>query len=138
MLKTSSKGFYLCPVTGRTSTTKVTGWEWWDSHLERDVYLSIAKTGLPVFRQFSVVLLPSMDGIPPTQWKCDFILPTLNTLVEAKGEWINNHSHSAAKALFLLQLKLARNLGFKTIVAGSKDFTIGKLEVKNYRTISWL
>lgn len=138
MRKTNAKGFYLCPLTGRTSTTKKDGWDWWDSHLEHNVYNSLVGLGVPVFRQFTVELLPGCDDIPPTRWKCDFILPTLNTLVEAKGEWINNSSHGAAKAMFLVQLKLARQLGFRTIVAGDKDFTIGKLQVLNYRSISWL
>jgi very-short-patch-repair endonuclease len=90
------------------------------------------------FRQFSLILLPAIEGIPQTKWTADFILPNQNLIVEAKGEWINDRWNKEAKALYLLHIKLAMQLGFKVLTVGSKESLIGKHTIHNYRDKPWL
>jgi hypothetical protein len=137
MAKVRNAGFWACPLTGRHSEKPRPDWVYWASSLEKKVNDQLVRDGVIFVRQFQVLLLDSHQGIPATTWDSDFFAPATNELIEAKGAWINDKENSAEKALFILKVKLALLAGYKVTVLGSQDFTIGTIEVKNYRTISW-
>lgn len=137
--KAGAKGFYLCPLTGRTSTTKTEGWEWWDSHLERKVHDYLIASFPGIQRQWTVRLIESAVGIPARTYKCDFFLPEIETLLEVKGEWINQKGFSYEKRRFIDTVMLCHHAGHKLVTVGDTAFKIGKYTVHNYKDISsWL
>lgn len=138
MRKPNSRGFWRCDTTGRTYAEKAEGRSYWASLLEFRVWNAMIASGLDgVVRQWNLDLLPGCYGLPNATWDCDFILPARKLIIEAKGQWINNKSASAEKAKFLLQVRLAHSLGWEVLVVGEKPFSVGGLQVQDYKSINW-
>lgn len=106
--------------------------------LEQKVHQRLSDSGLLVIRQFTLELISPCDELPNATWDADFCLPEKMTLVEAKGEWINQKGFEGKKALFLMQVRLAKLKGFRVVTVGDKPFKIGQYQVKNYRETPWL